>query len=61
MERRQQSCSTDDILGILFSSDESENELDEIEPDLLYDSDDDTEYVADFTEFNENSESRFLL
>lgn len=52
MEGRQHSCSQDDIHDILFGSDESENELDEIEPELLYDSDDDTEYVADLTELD---------
>lgn len=47
------------INDILLGSDDSDNELDEIEPDLLYDSDDDTEYVADLTELKnlESSDS----
>ena len=35
MERRQHSCSQDDIHDILFGSDENENELDEIEPEFV--------------------------
>ena len=50
MVSRQHPCSQEDIDDILLGSDDSDKELDEIEPELLYDSDDDTEYVADFTE-----------
>ena len=42
MESKQHPCSQEDIDDILLGSDDSDNELDEIEPDLLYDSDDDT-------------------
>ena len=35
MERKQHPCSQEDIDDILLGSDDSDNELDEIEPDLL--------------------------